>query len=84
MSDYTPTHDVLTRTVRDDAVPLANPPRYYVPTTDATRWIGTWGEFVAAGGTACYAEDQTYVLLTVPAPYKIGIDFTRSLAKTEA
>lgn len=63
---------------RDDAVWINNPRRQYVPTSDETKWVGNWEEFRAAGGVAHFSEDQTEVVLTLPAPYKFGIQFQRA------
>lgn len=61
--------------VRDDAV--RHNGRYTVPTSDATKWVGDWDEFRAAGGQVCFGEDQTEIELKLPAPYKFSIRFQR-------
>lgn len=64
---------------RDDAVTIGSgiEKRRYVPTSDATKWVGNWGEFIAAGGVCHFNEDQTEIILTLPVPYKFGIGFGR-------
>ncbi len=51
--------------------------RKFTPTTDATKWVETWAEFIEAGGVANYNEDQTEVTLTLPEGYKFAIRFNR-------
>lgn len=63
-------------TIREDAV--RHQGRYIVPTTDETKWVGTWEEFKAVGGGMCWSEDQTEIELTLPAPYKFSIQFMRN------
>jgi hypothetical protein len=40
-----------------------------------TKWVTTWEEFRAAGGAMGFAEDQTTITLSLPAPYKFSIKF---------
>lgn len=54
--------------------------RAYVPTvygekTGNTKWVGSWDEFRAAGGVAHFNEDQTEIVLTLPAGFKFGCNF---------
>jgi hypothetical protein len=61
------------RVLRDDAIKHSG--RYYVPTTDQTKWVSNWTEFLEAGGNVCFSEDQTEIELLLPEPYKFGIRF---------
>jgi len=54
--------------------------RWFVPTTDETKWVSSWSEFLNVNKTAgvpCihFNEDQTEIRLSLPAPYKFAIDF---------
>jgi len=56
--------------------------RRYVPTIwgqaqNNTRWVANWREFVDAGGVAHFNEDQTEIVLTLPAGCKFSIQFER-------
>lgn len=74
-SEYRPERGVCERVVRNDAVRLENPRRYYVPTSDKTKWVSTWEEFKAAGGVHCFSEDHGEIELLLPEPYKFSIQF---------
>lgn len=63
------------RVLRDDAVKHRE--RYIVPTTDRTKWVSNWAEFIAAGGQTNWNEDQTEIELLLPEPFKFGIQFQR-------
>lgn len=84
-SVYNPKTGVCDRVLRNDAVKWQG--RYYVPTTEQTKWVSTWEEFIAAGGTVCFNEGQTELELLLPEPWKFSIQFERSRtekAKPEA
>jgi len=68
--------------VRPDAVKHAG--RLMVPTTDETKWIGTWAEFKAAGASICFHEDQSGADLILPAPYKLSIRFPNDYQREAA
>ena len=75
MLEYRPEQGAYRRIIRDDAVRLRNPDRWYVPTRVATKWVTTWEEFSAAGGKVAFSEDQAEVELLLPVPYKFSIHF---------
>lgn len=64
--------------VRDDAV--RHDGRYYVPTTNQTKWIGSWEEFNAAGGVVSLSEDQAQIELFLPEGYKFSCSFMRPVS----
>jgi hypothetical protein len=65
---------------REDAVPHDG--RWLVPTEyGKTKWVTTWAEFRVAGGVMGFAEDQTTITLSLPAPYKFSIQFERRLER---
>lgn len=72
-SVYNSKTSVCERVLRSDAVKHRD--RYMVPTSPETKWVGTWDEFKAAGGTTCFNGDQTEIELLLPEPYKFGIGF---------
>lgn len=51
--------------------------RRYVPTGALTKWVGNWQEFEQAGGLVHFNEDQTEIVLTLPAGFKFGCGFQR-------
>jgi hypothetical protein len=68
---------------RDDAVWHRG--RRIVPTIYGqpegnTKWVGTWEEFIAAGGCTHFNEDQTEIVLTLPAGWKFGCRFRPCVA----
>lgn len=65
------------RAIRNDAIKMRNPDRWYVPTSEQTKWVSTWAEFKAAGGTTNFSEDQGEIELLLPAPFKFSIQFMR-------
>ena len=75
VSQYNEKSGVVDRVMRHDAVPHFG--RHICPTTEATRWVSTWNEFLVAGGTVCFNEDQTELELLLPAPFKFSIKFQR-------
>ena len=72
---HNPADGTAHRAIRNDAVRLKDPRRWYVPTTDRTKWVSTWEEFRAAGGTVSFSEDQAEIELLLPEPYKFSIQF---------
>ena len=75
MLKYDSERGAFDRIIRGDAVKLRNPERWFVPTSDATRWVSTWDEFLAAGGIVSFSEDQAQIELLLPEPYKFSIRF---------
>lgn len=73
---YSSTHQYQ----RDDAVKTGSGASFrdYVPTTDETKWIGTWADFRAARGMVGFNEDQTEICLHLPVGHKFSIQFASS------
>lgn len=65
------------RIIRNDAVKLRNPDRWYVPTRTETKWVSNMTEFYAAGGVVAFNEDQTEIELMLPEGYKFSIQMLR-------
>lgn len=66
------------RVLRQDAVRYNND--WYCPTSEKTKWVATWEEFIAAGGQVGHNEDQTEITLRLPEPYKFSVRFNRTEA----
>jgi hypothetical protein len=77
MLKYDSERGVFDRIIRNDAVKLRKPERWFVPTSERTKWVSTWDEFLAAGGIASFSEDGTQMELLLPEPYKFSIQFIK-------
>ena len=69
------TNGTLAKVLRSDAI--RHDGRYFVPTSNETKWVDTWEGFLAAGGVVCFNEGQTEIELLLPEPYKFGCGFMR-------
>ena len=65
----------LITVIREDSFKDRSSGHWRTPTTEATRWVENWEEFIKAGGQTCWEEDSTELTLRLPSPYKFSIRF---------